>query len=116
MPHYNVKLKQNLVLVAPKLIENNFTEVNEAIPSNPCAGSLPRIKISFFLLSTCIEELISIPKTITLLQNPPLGCEKASFLSNPIQYPKYLYLLMSAFLFNQMYQTNSFLKKYLHYS
>ena len=31
---------------------------------------------------------------------PPDGCEKDPFLSNPIPYPKYPYLSISAFLVN----------------
>ena len=33
--------------------------------SKPCVGPLPRIKISFFLLSTCADEFISTPNIIT---------------------------------------------------
>ena len=58
----------------------------------------PRIKISFFLLSTCTEELISTPKTITLQPNPLLGNVKVLLLSNPILYKKYLYSSVSAIL------------------
>ena len=65
--------------------------------SNPCVGPSPRIKTSFLVLSTCTEELISTRKIIVLLRNPALGCEKAPFPSNPIPYPEYLYLLISAF-------------------
>ena len=64
----------------------------------PCVGPSLRIRMSFFLLSICTEKLISTPKIITLLPNPPLGCEKTPFQSNPIPYPHYLYLLVSAFL------------------
>ena len=59
---------------------------------------LPRIKMPFFLLSTIVDELISIPKIITFLPVPPIGCEKNPFLSNAIPYPEYLYLSISAFL------------------
>ena len=59
---------------------------------------LGKIKISFFLLSIFVDELISTPKIITFLPNPTPGDEKLSCLSNPIPYPEYLYLLISAFL------------------
>ena len=58
----------------------------------PCVGPLSRIKMSYFLLSTWTEELISTPKIITFLPNPSLGNEKDVFVSNPIPYPGYLYL------------------------
>ena len=67
--------------------------------SNPCVGPLPRIKISFFLFLIFVEELISTPKMITFLPiSLPTG--KDVFLSNPIPYPEYSYLLISAFLVN----------------
>ena len=34
---------------------------------------------------------------MTFLSVPPLGCEKIPFLSNPISYPEYLNLSISAF-------------------
>ena len=41
------------------------------------------------------------PSKITTLQpNAPLGIEKVPLLSNPIPYPEYLYLPISAFLIN----------------
>ena len=46
--------------------------------------------MSFFLLSTCTEELMSAPKIITFLPNPPVGNEKVSFTLNPMPYPGYL--------------------------
>ena len=60
---------------------------------------VPIIKISFFLLSTYCsqQELISTPKITALLPNPPIGCEKAPFTSNPIPYSEYLYLSTQAF-------------------
>ena len=39
-------------------------------------------------------------KKIALLPYLPLGCEKVPFYSNPIPYPEYLYLSMSAFFVN----------------
>ena len=41
---------------------------------------------------------MSLPKFITFLPVPPLGCEKNQCLSNPIPYPEYLYLSMSKVL------------------
>ena len=59
---------------------------------------LPKIKIYFFLLSIFVDELISTPKVITFLPNPVPENEKLSCLSNPIPYPEYLHLSISAFL------------------
>ena len=69
-----------------------------SVCSNPCVGPLPKIKISFFLLSIFVDELMSTPKIITFLPNPIPGDEKLPCLSNPIPYPEYLYLSLSAFL------------------
>ena len=67
--------------------------------SNPCVGPLPRIKISYFLLSIFADEQrLSTPKIITFLSVPPPGCQKNPCLSNVIPYPEYLYLSISAFL------------------
>ena len=55
--------------------------------------------MSFFLLSIFDDELISTPKIITFLPIS-LPIEKYAFLSNPIPYPKYPYLLISIFLIN----------------
>ena len=63
-------------------------------------GSSPRIKIYFFLLSACTENFISTPKINTLQPNPPQGNEKVPLLLNPMPYPDYLYLSISAFLVN----------------
>ena len=46
----------------------------------------------------CAEELTSTPKIITFWPDPPLGNEKLDLLSNPIPYPEYSYLSISAFL------------------
>ena len=45
-----------------------------------------------------VDELMSTPKIITFLPNPVPGNEKRPCLSNPISYPEYPYLPMSAFL------------------
>ena len=63
---------------------------------NLCVGPLPRIKLSFFLLSIFVDELISTPKIITFLPVTPLGWEKKPCLSNLIPYPEYLYCSISA--------------------
>ena len=81
-----------------KLIECFFYGVI-VVSFNPCVVPSPRIKISFFLLSTCTEELISTPKIITFLPNP-LATEKVPCLSNPIPYPEYFYLSISTFFTN----------------
>ena len=75
---------------------------------NPCVGPLPRIKISFFLLSISIDKLISTPKIILFLTVPPLKCEKHPCLSNLIPYPEYLYLSIPAFLINLAAPTKQF--------
>ena len=43
---------------------------------------------------------MSSPKIITLQPIPPVGNERVSPLSNPIPYPQYLYLPISAFSVN----------------
>ena len=67
--------------------------------SNPCVGPLPRIKMSFFLLSILAYEFISTPKIITFLP-VLLPIEKDASLSNHMPYPEYSYLSISAFLVN----------------
>ena len=52
------------------------------------------------LLLECTELLISAPKIITFLPYPPLVCVKLPLESNPIPYPEYLYLLISASFLN----------------
>ena len=61
---------------------NTFFSAVSVVSFNPFLGPSPRIKISFFLLSTCTEELMSAPKIITLQPNPPLRNEKVPLLSN----------------------------------
>ena len=68
------------------------------VPSNSYVGLSPRNRISFFLLSTFTERLISTPKVIQFLSNT-LPTENPSFLSNTIPYAEYLYLSISLFLF-----------------
>ena len=77
------------------LIEYIFSALS--VCSHPCTGPLPKIKISFFLLSVFVDELIFTPKIITFLRNPVSGNEKRPCLSNPVPHPEYPYLPMSAF-------------------
>ena len=51
-------------------------------------------------LLACVELLKSASKIITSLPYPPLGCVKLPLESNPIPYPEYLYLSISAFFVN----------------
>ena len=60
-------LKQNFLFNFEKLVEYRGSAVN-VVWSNPCVGTLPRIKISFFLLLICTDELISSPKIMTFLR------------------------------------------------
>ena len=84
--HYNATLNNFFFLDSLKWIEYLFSAVN-VVSYFPCVGSSSRIKIIFFLLSECTEELMSTPKIIT---NSPLGKEKGPRLSNPIAYTEYL--------------------------
>ena len=54
----------------------------------------------FFLLSTYTEELISTPKIAIFLPDSPVGNEKFTLIANPVPYPEYLYLSISAFFTN----------------
>ena len=89
-------LKQNFLLFSVKLIGYIFSALS--VCSDRCVRPLPRIKISFFLLSIFVDELISTPNIITFLPVPPLGYEKNPCLSNSIPYPECLYLSISAIL------------------
>ena len=80
-------------------MNTNFLAVSVA-SSNPCVILSPRTKIFFVLLLACMELAISALKIITFLPNPPPGNEKRPLESNPIPYPQYLYLSISAFLVN----------------
>ena len=52
--------------------------------SNPCVGPYPRTNMSFFLLSVCVEELISAPKINTFWPNPLPGNVRLDLLSKLI--------------------------------
>ena len=62
---------------------SKISAVNECSP-NSCVGPFPIIKISFPLLSTWTDELVSTPKIITFLPKLPLGSKQVALLSNPI--------------------------------
>ena len=72
------------------MIEYIFSAVSVCF--SPCAGPLPKIKISFFLLSIFVDELMTTPTVITFRPNPVPGNEKLPFLSNQMPYLEYLYL------------------------
>ena len=62
------------------------------------------------LLLTCVQLLKSAPRIITFLPHPSLGCAKIPLESNPIPYPEYLYLSMSAFFVNLTVPNRQFWK------
>ena len=74
-----------------KLIEYTFSGL--CLRSSYCVGPLPKIKMSFFLLSIFVDELMSTPKVIKFLPNPMPGNENLPHLSNPIPYPEYPFLV-----------------------
>ena len=80
-----MRTKQNFLFDLEKLIENWAFAVN-VVSSNYCVGPKPRIKISFFLLSICTDELMSTPKTMTFLPTIPSQNENSEHESNPIPY------------------------------
>ena len=93
--HYHESLNNFFVIFSNINRILFFSTVN--VPSYPCVGSPPRIKTSFFLLSTCTEVLKSTPKIIRFLPNP-LSTEKSPFLLNLIPYTKYLFKSISLLL------------------
>ena len=66
--------------------------------SIPCVSPSPRIKISFFLLSACSDELISSPKIMTFFPMLASGNENPERESKPMPCPLFLYLSRSSFL------------------
>ena len=52
-----------------KLIKYIFSVYSACL--NPCVGPLPKIKISFFLLSIFVNEVISTPQIFKFLSVPP---------------------------------------------
>ena len=51
-----------------------------------CAGTLPRIKLSFFLLLIWTDDLFSTTKIATFLSQSKSGNEKIEWESNPVLY------------------------------
>ena len=76
-------LKKNFAIDLEKLIEYRAS-TTKVVSSNPCVRPFPRIKVSFFLLSICLEELISTPKIVTFLITLPSVNESFELESNPI--------------------------------
>ena len=64
----------------------------------------------FVLLLECVELLKSAPKIITFLPYPRLGYEKLPLESDPIPYPEYLYLSISALFVNLTAPNRQFCK------
>ena len=54
--------------------------------------------------------LKSAPKTVTFLPYSVLGCKKLPLEPNPIQYPEYLYLSISAVFVNLTAPNRQFCK------
>ena len=70
-------------IASVKLIEYLTSAVN-AVSSNPYVGSSLRTKIFLFLLSTYTDELISAPKILTFLPQPPSNYEYCESASSPV--------------------------------
>ena len=51
-----------------------------------CVGTLPRIKLSFFLLLIWTDDLFSTTKIATFLSQSKSGNEKIEWESNPVLY------------------------------
>ena len=93
-----MRVKQNFLFDLGKLIEYSASVFNVVL-SNPYVGPLPRIKITFFSLSICTDDLISTPKIMAFAQ-PKFGSEKNERISNPLPEPLYTHLSGSALLAN----------------
>ena len=52
------------------------------------------------LLLACVELFKSAPKIVAFAPYVPSACKKLPFESEPMSYPEYLYLLISAFFVN----------------
>ena len=68
MQTFNAKKKKKIMSCSVKFIEYLFSAVN-IVYFKPSVGSLPRIKMSLFLLSICTNKLLSTPNITTYLQN-----------------------------------------------
>ena len=77
------------------------------VSSNPCACSLPRIKIYFPLLSIHTDELISALKIMTFPMLPSVN-KNSERESNYMPCPLYLYLFRSVFLVSFTNPENQF--------
>ena len=77
------RLNTNLLFDYVKLTGYLATAVN-VVSSNPCVSPSPRTKISFFLLSTWTDELISAPKIMPFLPMLPIVNENSERESNPM--------------------------------
>ena len=88
------RLKQNFLCDLEKLIEYSALAVN-VVPFNSRVGPLPKITISFLLLSICTNELISTKKK-TFLPQSKFGIEKSEREWNPIPFPEWEDLSVSA--------------------
>ena len=88
------------MLVSVKLIKYLVSAVI-VITFDPSIVPLPTIKISFFLVSTCQQELLSTLNIITCLPNlAPPNNEKNEHELNSIPFEEYEYLSGSAFSVN----------------
>ena len=65
----------NFLCNVENFLEYSSFAVNVA-SSNLCVKALQKIKISFFLLSICTDELISTPQIKTLLPKTKFRIEK----------------------------------------
>ena len=94
-----MQLEQNFLFDVEKLSEYWASVVN-VVSHNPCVGPFPRIKIYFFLLWICTDELILIPEL--MIFSPTLLPSNKYFEreSNSIPQLLYTYLSGSAFLDN----------------
>ena len=95
---YNANLTRIFYFLV-KLIEYIFSAVK--VCCNPCVVPLPKIKISFFLLSILVDELIPTQNFIIFWPNPHLEMKNLIFYQIQFQInpkPECLYLLMSPFL------------------
>ena len=61
-----------------------WPSANNVVSSYPCGGPIPRIKISFILLSIYTDELISTSKVMIFLPTLPSGNEISESESSPV--------------------------------
>ena len=82
LPFY-CRLNSNILFGCVKLIGYKTPAAN-VVSSNPCVGPSPRIKISFPLLLTCTDELMSAPEIMTFFPMFPSTNENCERESNPM--------------------------------